>query len=56
VNGFVDDDGLELDQFSNCFEGSDYDWRYEFISSKGKEKLKEDWINIWKEFELDKYS
>jgi len=55
VNGFVDDDGLELDQFSNCFEGSDYDWRYEFINSKGKDKLKEDWINIWKEFELDNY-
>ena len=56
INGLVVDDGLDLYDFRDCFESSDFHTYYEFINAKGKEKLKAEWINIWREFELDKFA
>ncbi len=51
----ITNNGLELSQYLECFEYGDYIYHYEFVSTKGIEKLKEEWPNIWETYELDKY-
>lgn len=48
-------DEMNLSQFPECFEYSDYDRHYEFVSAEGIKKLKENWLSLWKTYELDKY-
>jgi class 3 adenylate cyclase len=55
VEGFLSEGGLELYSFEKCFQVVDLAPHYEFINEYGRQKLREDWINIWQEFELDKY-
>lgn len=49
---FQDEIGKSLSLYSQYFE--DY-FRYFFITDKGKEKLKLEWIEIWEELELNNY-
>lgn len=43
----------ELAQFAFCFVKSNYVTNYFYCSEQGKAKLKKDWPDIWKEFDLD---
>lgn len=44
-----------LCKYLDCFEYSNHKYHYEFLSTKGKDKLGEEYPAIWKLFDLDKY-
>src|ERR1051326_2125613 len=55
INADVDHRGLKLVDYSYCFESRDYELHYAFINSKGVNKLKEEYPELWSAHELDKY-
>jgi class 3 adenylate cyclase len=55
INADVDNRGLKLVDYSECFESSDYEFHYAFINPKGITKLKEEYPQLWSAHELDKY-
>lgn len=44
----------QLSKFRYCFDVGGINYMLLFVNDKGKEKLKKEWPDIWKEFDLDK--
>jgi len=46
----------DLSRYATCFEQSGGILCSVIVNDKGKQKLREEWPNIWKEFELDRFA
>lgn len=55
ISGSLAAEGLELADYSECFEVGEMERHYEFVSVKGMEKLKQEWPKLWRQFDLDRY-
>jgi len=56
INADIHQRGLKLVDYSYCFESRDYEFHYAFINSKGVNKLKEEYPELWSAHELGKYT